>query len=457
MKKTKQQHILIVDDEVSIRNQLSSFLESKGFMTDTAANGKDALNMIREKLYDVALLDFRLPDMDGIELLKKLKILSSATEAIIITGYSDVRIAVNAMRSGAYEYVTKPLYVDEILMTIKSALNRHLEKKPDDSTIVFGNSRHTARVLQRVNLVAPTKMAVIISGETGTGKEYIARAIHQKSKRSKNPLVAVDCGALPENLAGSELFGHMKGAFTGALKDKKGSFEMANEGTLFLDEIGNLTYENQMKLLRVLQEQKVKRIGSQKQTPVDVRVIAATNENLEIMVSEGDFREDLFHRINEFDIDLLPLRERKEDIKIYLEHFLKQANEQLEKHVRLRDPDVVKRLTGYEWPGNLRELKNVVKKAVLLAQQGELTMECLPEAITGLLVHHSVSAEAKKKKKVTSLKAVTEQAEKNAILEALEQTGYNKTEAARVLKVNRKTLYNKMRIHDINLEVGAAE
>ncbi len=441
--------ILIVDDEAEIRKQLSSFLSSKGYYTEDAAKGKDALTKVRDTQFDLALLDFRLPDMNGLELLKKIKILSPNTAAIIITGYSDVRIAVKSVRSGAFDYVTKPLYVDEILVTIKNALEEKSEKQSETNEIVFGESKSANDILRQINLVAPTDMTVIITGETGTGKEYVARAIHQKSKRKKKPIIAVDCGALPENLAGSELFGHTKGAFTGAVSNKKGSFEAADKGTLFLDEIGNLTYENQMKLLRVLQEKHVQKIGSNKGVDIDVRVIAATNESLKDAVKDGSFREDLYHRINEFRIHLPPLRERREDILFYMNIFLKKANEDLNKSVTGFRPEVVESMIRYEWHGNLRELRNVIKRSVLMAKTKEIKLDCLPEEITGMMTHHSISTN---KTATTDLKSIAEEAERNAIIDVLEKTNHNKTKAAKMLNIDRKTLYNKMKNYDINLD-----
>jgi len=441
--------ILIVDDEPGIRSQLDDFLSQKGYASATAENGEKALGLIRKDDFSAALLDFRLPDMDGLELLKKIRILSPETVCIIITGYSDVRVAVKSIRSGAFDYVTKPLYVDEILHTIKDALDNKREKSKKNDEIVIGQSDSAKRIMEQIDLVAPTDMTVVISGETGTGKEFAARAIHQKSDRKSQNVVAVDCGALPENLAGSELFGHVKGAFTGANTNKKGSFELADKGTLFLDEIGNLSYENQMKMLRVLQERVVKRIGSTKDISVDVRVIAATNEDLKKAVREGKFREDLYHRINEFHIDLPPLRQRKEDIDYFMNLFREQANIQLKKNIRDFEPTARKKLLNHEWHGNLRELRNVVKRAVLLARGSQITMGCLPEEISGLASKLSPASE---EKTGSDLKSVAEQAEKNAILEVLKQTNYNKTKAAEILKIDRKTLYNKMKSYNIDLD-----
>ena len=334
--------ILIIDDDREICLLLRKYLTKKGFETHEALSGKEAEKWLKKQEVDLILCDFKLPDYNGLEMLEKIKIIRPAAKVIIITGYSDVRIAVEALKKGAFEYVTKPLYPDEIMLTIINALETEhkqaapVPKKPSrpeasKTDFISGKSLSAQKVNKHIELIAPTDMSVIILGETGTGKEYVARAIHQKSARSGAPFIAVDCGALPKDLAGSELFGHVKGAFTGALRDKKGCFELANEGTLFLDEIGNLSYENQIKLLRVLQERKVKPLGGSQERKVDVRIIVATNEDLKTAVRKGEFREDIYHRLNEFKIELSPLRERKEDIEVFALHFLKLANEQLRK------------------------------------------------------------------------------------------------------------------------------
>ena len=442
--------ILIVDDEPGIRKQLATLISKDGFETSTAAKGSEALKLVRKQSFELALLDFRLPDMDGLELLKKIKILSPNTVCIIITGYSDVRIAVKSIREGAYDYVTKPIYADEIKMIIKEALQKEGKKKTkENSEIIIGKSTAAREISSRIRLVAPTDMSVIISGETGTGKEYAARAIHNQSERKNRKMIAVDCGALPENLAGSELFGHMKGAFTGAVANKKGSFELADKGTLFLDEVGNLSYENQMKLLRVLHEKKVKRIGGTSDTEVDVRIIAATNEDLKMAVEKGKFREDLYHRLNEFNIDLPPLREREDDIVYFMKVFLNEANDQLNKNVSGVDEDALLKIKGYAWHGNIRELKNVMKRAVLLTRTNRITLRELPGEIAGM---SSSGGSAQVDIESEGLKSVSEHAERNAIIEVLEKTEFNKTRAAEILQIDRKTLYNKMKNYNIDLD-----
>ncbi len=455
--------ILIIDDDKDICLLLEKFLKKKDYETAVAHTGNDALEMIRNNKYDLALCDFKLPDATGLEILQKIKILNPQTAVIIITGYSDVKIAVQTVKHGAYDYVTKPLYPDEILHTIKNALSNNAQtisdaqKKPKEKKkvttqrkFIFGKSNASENLQKHISLIAPTDMSVIIEGETGTGKEFVANAIHQKSARSDKPFVAIDCGALPKELAGSELFGHVKGAFTGALADKKGSFQIADGGTLFLDEIGNLSYENQIKLLRVLQERKIKRLGDNKDLSIDVRIIVATNESLKEGIRNSNFREDLFHRLNEFKIELLPLRERKSDIMTYAHHFLSLANEELGKEIQDFDEAVKDKFKEYYWHGNLRELRNVIKRAVLLTQSDTLTLTSLPpEIVTPVYFDEPTGGAASLDP--SNLKSVSENAERNAIISVLEKTGYNKTKAAEVLKIDRKTLYNKLKAYDINL------
>ncbi|MGB3588319.1 MAG: sigma-54 dependent transcriptional regulator [Tunicatimonas sp.] len=447
--------VLIVDDDQDIRLLLDKFLTKNGFETTTASTGDEALDATKEEAYNLILCDFKLPDTTGIELIPRIKIINPEAAIIVITGYSDVKIAVKAIKLGAYDYVTKPLYPDEILLTIKQAIaskksNTKTEKAPKVARFVTGESPQSRQVMQHIRLIAPTDMSVIIQGETGTGKEFVANEVHNYSKRKEKPFVAIDCGALPKDLAGSELFGHVKGSFTGAMNDKTGSFETANGGTLFLDEIGNLSYENQIKLLRVIQERKIKKLGSTKDIPIDVRVIVATNENLSDAVKKGDFREDLYHRFNEFRIELSPLRERKADIKLFAQYFLENSNRELDKSVEGFEDEVMQKMKAYFWHGNLRELHNVVKRAVLLAQGDLITADCLPEEIKTPAYFDDIATEDA----VTepdNLKSVSKIAERDAIISVLEKTGYNKTKAANVLKIDRKTLYNKMKSYNIDL------
>ena len=466
------QKILLIDDDADIVLLLSKFLSKKGYTIYEAMNATRGKEILASQKIDLVLCDFRLPDAKGLEMIQHIKKVSPKTAVVIITGYSDVKVAIHCIKEGAYDYVTKPIYPDEILLTVKNALESspiktkadatsqaktekaasdHVELETRKIAFVKGNSIQSEKVVQLIDLVAPTNMSVIVFGETGTGKEFVAKSIHQKSKRKEKPFVALDCGALPKDLALSELFGHKKGAFTGALADKVGSFELANGGTLFLDEIGNLSYENQVKLLRVVQERKIRPLGGEKDIPIDVRLIVATNDNLTQAYKSGEFREDLFHRLNEFKIELAPLRERPEDVKIFARHFLELANTELEKNVVGFEPAVEKKLLNYYWHGNLRELKNVVKRSVLLASGELISPECLPSEILAGPIEPDLKDESTPGGSTVNLQKISGNAEKRAILTVLEQTGYNKSKAAKLLKIDRKTLYNKLKSYQIDL------
>lgn len=451
--------ILIIDDDPDIRLLLSRFLMKEGYETSAAGRGSEARTLLGSTPFDLVLCDHRLPDTDGLEMLQHIRSASPKTKVIIITGYSEVRLAVELMRKGAFDYIGKPLYPDELLMRVQDALadNPGPDPKtgstrspatpqgtpPADDNYVEGTGNEAKTIARHIGLVAPTDMSVLITGETGTGKEYVARRIHRMSARANGPFVAVDCGALPKELAGSELFGHTKGAFTGAVSDRAGSFEQADGGTLFLDEVGNLTYDNQVKLLRVLQERRFKRIGGTKDISVDVRILAATNEDLQQAVAEGRFREDLLHRINEFTIHLPALRERKEDIARFALHFMEQANTRLGRQVTGFEEAAMKAVMDHVWSGNLRELGNVVKRAVLLSTGSTITADCLPAVV---LAGNAASPPGKAAEPTAEgLRNVAHQAERSAILAALERNGYNKSRTAEQLNIDRKTLYNKLK------------
>jgi len=360
------------------------------------------------------------------------------------------------MKLGVKDYVTKPINQEELLMLIDFHLKekgRQLKTEQKNSSVpdgkpvdfVRGVGEKANQLYKNVDIVAPTDMSVLITGESGTGKEHIARLIHDLSSRSKGPFVAIDCGALSKELAASELFGHVKGSFTGAAQDKKGCFEVADGGTLFLDEIGNLSYEVQIKLLRALQEKTIQPIGSSKNIKVNVRLITATNENLTSSVSEGDFREDIYHRINEFQIKMPSLRERKEDIPSFVEAFLQSANKELNKSVTKVHPFVTEKISSYSWPGNLRELKNTVKKMVLMASSDTLTIEVLPEELL------SVRPDSAVVDSETDLKAIQRDNERAKIIEALEKSNFNKSKAAKMLNIDRKTLYLKIEKYKLDV------
>ncbi len=457
--------LLIIDDDKDICTVLSKFLTKNNYEVDVAHRGDEGLKLLRTHDYTLILCDYRLPDFTGVEMLRKIKLLQPSVAVIIITGYSDVRTAVETFRYGANDYVTKPLYPDELLVTIKETIAKNekrsaseVENTPEvrknkvsaePLNYIVGKSVQSQTVQRYIELIAPSDMSVIINGETGTGKEFVAQSIHRYSKRANYPFVAIDCGALPKELAGSELFGHIKGAFTGAVNDKQGSFEVANGGTIFLDEIGNLSYENQIKLLRVIQERRIKRIGATKDIPIDVRIIAATNEDLTKSVKEGRFREDLYHRLNEFKIQLSPLRERKDDILIFANYFLEKANQALHKNVKSFSPEVLTQITNYFWYGNLRELNNVVKRSVLLTVGDEVQSDSLPQEIiqahSTLVLPGDMADDS-----VGLLKSIAGSAERQAIIDVLEKVNYNKSKAAELLKIDRKTLYNKLKLYNIH-------
>lgn len=446
--------ILVIDDDTAFCVMLKTFLQKKGFEVTNAFNCQEAEEEIRKQVFDIVLTDLRLPDGDGLQILKLVKETSLETQVILMTGYTDIKTAVNAIKMGAFDYVGKPINPDEILHAIGLALNKKASKEttvvpsvkkttktPISSTVSFvkGISTDSSRLHEHIDLVAPTNMSVLIIGDSGTGKEYIAQSIHLLSKRAEKPFIAVDCGAIPKELASSEFFGHIKGSFTGAVTDKTGHFEAANGGTLFLDEVGNLSYEVQVQLLRALQERKIKPVGSNHEIQVDIRVIAATNEDLTEAVKRGDFREDLYHRLNEFCIKAPRLSERKQDIMIFANHFLALANDDLEKEVEGFDQDVTDLFKSYDWPGNLREMKNIIKRSVLLAKSNMINIDVLPHEMQDVA------------RMGTSLAGYSKNDEEQAIRQALEKANFNKSKAAILLNIDRKTLYNKLKLYNIDL------
>jgi len=463
--------ILIIDDEVNVALLLSKFLIRNGFDVSTAASGSNGLEQLKNGEFNLVLCDFRLEDTDGREMLKQIKTHYPQTGVIIITGYSDIKMAVELIKMGAYDYITKPLYPDEILNTITKAIETHnalVEDTPYHTVstgkaaqkqvlngMVVGTSKSSKELQRQIELVAPTNYSVIILGESGTGKEEAAKAIHMHSLRHNQPFIAMDCGSLTKELAASEFFGHEKGSFTGAFATKIGHFEMANGGTLFLDEVGNLSYEIQAALLRTVQERRVKRIGSTKEIDLDVRIIVATNENLQEGIQKGKFREDLYHRFNEFTIYMPPLRERGNDIMLLAEHFLKTSNQELNRNVTSFAPEAIECFMNYRWQGNIRELKNIVRRAALIAEGNEITMKALPLEISNYKTPsydytNSYSEKQEVKEPRHDLKNAALEAEYDTILKVLKEVSYNKTKAAEILNIDRKTLYNKMKA--INLK-----
>lgn len=445
------QSILIVEDDLTFATMLKTWLGKKGYEVETASTNARARKLLTTRDFSLILSDLRLPDQDGIHLLSWLRDLQKATPVIIMTSYAEIQGAVLAMKEGAADYVSKPVQPDELLKKIKEAISQESkvvatpkESKENFATQNFleGESEAARQLYNYVNLVAPTQMSVLINGASGTGKEYVAHRIHQLSKRADKPFIAIDCGSIPKDLAASEFFGHVKGSFTGALTDKVGAFEEANGGTLFLDEIGNLSYEVQVQLLRALQERRIRRIGSTKEIEVDIRLVSATYENLKESISKGNFREDLYHRINEFTLLMPALKDRQEDILLFANFFLDQANRELDRHLIGFDAAASEAMQNYSWPGNLRQLKNIVKRATLLAQGDFISIRELGDEI---LEHATPDAQQMQHSFVLH----DEETEKQRILNALQQTGNNKTKAAQLLGVDRKTLYNKLKLYNI--------
>ncbi len=482
--------ILVIDDDRDICLLLNRFLTRRGYEVIEMYTGKKAIVWLESNEPNLVMCDYRLGDMDAMELLGNIKTKYPDVPVIIITGYSDMRTAVKVMKMGAYDYITKPLLPDEIMHTIQLAIE-HSEKNKGSQTAntntdavekvtpanpgvtysgkyIFGDSEAFRKILKQVALVAPTSYSVIIYGETGCGKESIAFEIHKRSKRSSKTFIAIDCGALSKELAASELFGHEKGSFTGALNQKIGCFELANGGTIFLDEVTNLPYDVQVSLLRVVQERKMRRVGGTKDIDLDVRILIASNELLWNATRTGKFREDLYHRFNEFSIEIPPLRERGDDIMLFAGHFLHTTNEELGKEVKGFDPDVEEIFKKYVWYGNLRELKNVIKRATLLTEGDYIEARTLPFEIsnysklqfadqpatgssntgTQLPADQKSGSNGKVNLHESSLKEASIDAEYEMILQALKESNYNKSKAAQLLKIDRKTLYNKMTLYE---------
>ena len=495
--------ILIIDDDLDMCLLLERFFIRHNFEVKTVHSGKKGLEEIEKNAPDAILCDFRLGDTDGKELLIQIKQVIPEVPVIIITGYSEIKMAVEVMKHGAFDYVTKPLFPEEILISIKNAIalstnssesdgnfnsnglsqprktSTSIRKDSKNTQYIFGDSKEFKDILRQMDLVAPTNYSVIISGESGSGKEAIAQEIHARSKRNNSPFIAIDCGALSKELASSELFGHEKGSFTGALNQKIGSLELANGGTVFLDEIANLSYDVQVSLLRVVQERKLRRVGGNKDIDLDIRIIVASNEQLWDAAKVGRFREDLYYRFNEFSINVPPLRNRKDDILTFAHFFLNKSNNELDKQVKGFTEEVEQIFKYYKWPGNLRELKNVVKRSALLTDGDFIDVKALPfelvnhtrltfDSINDIApkpnneettawgvssystngnetVTQSAPVDEYNKLNKYTLKTVSIDAEYEMILEALKKANFNKSKAAKLLNVDRKTLYNKMK------------
>lgn len=448
-------HILIVEDDIAFGTMLQTWLRKKGFEVDKATSVGAAVKLLVDNAADLVLSDLRLPDHDGLRLLKWMRDHDNNAPFIVMTNYAEVQNAVLAMKSGAADYIAKPVQPDILLQKIKDALSAanaqpvqtvatpaapdkpernkpvKSQKREDSPRYIEGKSEASRQLYSYVELVAPTPMSVLILGASGTGKEYVARRIHELSQRHDRPFFALDCGAIPRDVAASEFFGHKKGAFTGADTDKRGAFEMANGGTLFLDEVGNLSYDVQVQLLRALQERRIRPVGGTEEIPIDIRLVCATNENLAEAVADGGFREDLYHRINEFTIYMPKLSERGTDLFLFADLFVRHANEELDRDVEGFDSAAAEMLASHPWTGNLRELNNVVKRAVLLTRGKQITPLELSQAMPPSQPEPTMALH-------------DEDSERSRIVAALRQTNGNKAAAARLLGIDRKTIYNKI-------------
>lgn len=449
-----RKRLLIIEDDATFSLMLRTWLEKKGFDVAVVSTLLQSKKILSKGVFDLVLCDLRLPDGEGVEVLEWMHQQGCALPLIMMTHYADIQSAVQSMKLGACDYVSKPVNPDMLLQKINEALAASVAAGPQNKSVtgessmqpqdsespeyLEGESEAARQLYNYVRLVAPTNMSVLINGASGTGKEYVARRIHELSNRSAAPFIAVDCGVIMKDLAASEFFGHKKGSFTGAIEDKTGAFVAANGGTIFLDEIGNLSYDVQVQLLRVLQERKVRPIGSNSEIAVDVRLVAATNEDLRAAIKEGRFREDLYHRINEFSIKMPLLCEREDDIIYFANFFLDKANKELGRDIIGFSPEAMQLIRQYTWPGNLRQMANVVKRAVLLAQGRYIAPRELD-----IEVNAAVAAPIS----VTPLRDSDD--ERQRIIEALRVTGNNKSKAAELLQIDRKTLYNKMKLYGL--------
>ena len=449
---TNNERVLLVDDEEIMCDVLSALLKAEGYSIDLARNGAQALEMVREKDYGVALLDLMMPEMDGLQVLEELNKLESRPAAIVLTAYGTIEKAIKATRLGAFDFITKPFKNDEILVAIRIALehrrlseeNLRLKKSLQQRysfKSIIGKSAPMQQIFDLITRVAPTRSTVLIQGESGTGKELVAKAIHASSTRSEAPFIAVNCGNIPSDLLESEMFGHVRGAYTGATNSKKGLFEVADGGTLFLDEVATISMEIQAKLLRVIQEREFRRLGGLENLKVDVRIIAATNIDLQNAVRDGTFRDDLYYRLNVIALKIPPLRERAEDISLLAEHFMRRFTDENGRESCTMDPGAMKILLDYDWPGNVRELENVIERAVVLTQGKVITTDLFPKTLTTTLSETSIRFPSDG----LPLRERVANFEKALILAALEKTDWNQKKAAQLLSVNATTLSEKLK------------
>jgi DNA-binding NtrC family response regulator len=444
--------ILLVDDEKSVRSTLTLFLQKEGYTVEEAINGAEGIEKAKAHFYDLVITDLKMKPLDGIEVLREVKTINPLTEVVVMTAFGTVESGVEAMRLGAYDYIQKPFDREEFLIIVAKALERkqlvkeveqlqsELKEKYKFENII-GNSNEMMQVLSMVSKVAPTDSTVLVSGESGTGKELIARAIHLNSKRKNMAFVTINCGALPENLQESELFGHVRGAFTGAIRDKRGLFQDASGGTLFLDEVGETTPAAQVKILRFLQNGEIRRVGDNEPLFVDVRLLAATNKNLEKAITDGTFREDLYYRLNVIPINLPPLRQRRDDVPLLVGHFLDRFIARTKKKIASVSPEAMKLLVGYNWPGNVRELENVIERAVILTNKNVILPKDLPPAV----INQQKSAVTVDDGSEPTLETL----EKNYILKILDKYTWNQKKASELLGISTTTLWRKLKSYGI--------
>ena len=451
----EQNRILVIDDEENMRHMLTVLLEKEGYQVEGAANGEEGLELALENLYDIILCDLRMPVMDGMAFLERFQDTQLESTVIVMSAYGTLDIAIEAMKNGAYDYVSKPFKSDEILLTFRKARERERLQKENrllqqsmrerhSFAQMIGRSSAMQDIFSTIEKVADYKTTVLITGESGTGKELIARAIHYNSSRADKPLVTVNCGAIPEALLESELFGHKKGAFTDAIKDKRGLFHEAHRGSIFLDEIGELPRQLQVKLLRVLQEEEVKRVGETQSTKIDIRVMAATTKDLPKEVEAGNFRDDLYYRINVLNIALPPLRERSEDVPLLIRHFMDETGKRLGLEVDGLNPAAGRILQRYSWPGNVRELENVIERAIVMSNGGTIQIEDLPPNL-----QQSPTSEILVDDENLSIKKASRRLEKALIRRALDKTGGNRTQASRILEISHPALLYKMKAYGL--------
>lgn len=453
--------ILIIDDELVIRESLETLLGFEGFQIDLASHGREGLDLFQRNVYDLVLLDVAMPEWDGIEVLSRLRAITRVP-VIMISAYATVELAVRAMQAGATNFLQKPWNNEKLLADIRAAINTqrveeeniHLKralKQRFSFANIIGKSEAMLRVFDMIAQVAPSRSTVLLQGESGTGKELIAKAIHAHSQRSDHAFVPVNSGSMPADLLESMLFGHLRGAFTGAIAPKKGLFEVADKGTIFLDEIGNMSLDTQAKILRVLQDRRFMRLGGVDEIQVDARVIAATNVDLQRLVAEGKFREDLFYRLNVITIKLPPLRERREDIPLLVEHFLAHYSEENQMPLRRISPDALRYLLDYNWPGNVRELENAMERAVVLSSSPQITPDLLPESVTGRR-SAAPSTLAASDQRSRSLFEIVDEFERHIIIDMLEQTNGRQTDAAERFQIPLSTLNQKIKRHGIDVK-----